>query len=63
MQYIYAAWYNIVNIILIKMVKHYAKYDILARNMLLAIQENNKHITPTMISKAVTELDDIIYEH
>lgn len=59
----YMLWYNIVNTLLIKVVRYYAKNDLLARNMLLAIEDNNKHLTPTMISKAITELDEIIYEH
>ena len=63
MQYMYMLWYNIVNTLLIKVVRYYAKNDLLARNMLLAIEDNNKHLTPTMISKAITELDEIIYEH
>ena len=63
MQYLYMLWYNIVNTLLIKVVRYYAKNDLLARNMLLAIEDNNKHLTPNMISKAITELDEIIYEH
>ena len=56
-------WCSIVNTLLIKVVRYYAKNDLLARNMLLAIEDNNKHLTPNMISKAITELDEIIYEH
>ena len=63
MQYLYMLWYNVINTVLLKVVKYYAKDDLLARNMLLAIEDNNKHLTPTMISKAITELDEIIYEH